>query len=146
MLLTDEKLLVYDDAQQLAKMIVESEPVEHYVHCYHKLKNNKQAQQKIAEFVEMKEAYEEVHRFGKYHPDYGRIMKQMHCVKREMDLMEDVANFKKAEKDLQDILDEISVLIGRAVSVHIKVPTGNPFFEQLSCTGGCSTDSGCGSA
>lgn len=36
-----------------------------------------------------------------------------------------MADFKRAENELQSILDEVSVEIGTAVSEHVKVPTGN---------------------
>ncbi len=40
-------------------------------------------------------------------------------------------NFEVVENELQSILDEVSVLIGRSVSENIKVPTGNPFFDTV---------------
>lgn len=144
MLATTERIELLDQAEELAKMIIKSEIVKHYVDCYHKLKNNKHAQEKIQAFISVKQNYEEVQRFGIYHPDYRSVMNQVRAIKRQMDLDEDVANFKRAENDLQMLLDEISGIIGHAVSEHIKVPTGNPFFEQLSaCSGGCSSKNGC---
>ena len=52
----------------------------------------------------MKEQYEDVQRFGKYHPDYKTIMKEIRRLKREMDLDENVSEFRKAENDLQSLL------------------------------------------
>ena len=66
-------------------------------------------------------------RFGKYHPEYKRVNLEIREVKRDMDLYPTIADFKRAEMDLQTILDEISLKIGRAVSPQIKVPAGNPF-------------------
>ena len=58
--------------------------------------------------------------------------------------MKNVAAFRKAENALQDILDQISVIVGKSVSPHIKVPTGNPFFDAgSSCSGGCGSGGGC---
>ena len=54
-----------------------------------------------------------------------------------MDLDENVAEFRKAENDLQGLLDEVSIIIGHSVSEQIKVPTGNPFFGSHSSGGGC---------
>ena len=62
----------------------------------------------------------------------NEVMKKVREVKREMDLDENVAQFRRAENDLQSLLDEISVIIGHSVSEHIKVPTGSPFFDSLS--------------
>jgi cell fate (sporulation/competence/biofilm development) regulator YlbF (YheA/YmcA/DUF963 family) len=144
MLATLERLELLENTERLAAMIVESEIVEQYRICLYRLNKSKESQRKIKRFVSIKELYEEVQRFGKYHPDYKRVMTQVREFKREMDLDPLVADFKLAENDLQNLLDEISVLVGSAVSEHIKVPTGNPFFDSgHSCSGGCGSGS-CG--
>ena len=56
-------------------------------------------------------------------------MGQIREYKREMDLDPLVAEFRLAENDLQYLLDAVSMIVGGAVSPHIKVPTGNPFFD-----------------
>ncbi|WP_077211410.1 YlbF family regulator [Bacillus dakarensis] len=145
MLATIERMEILDRAEFLSKMILQSDVVEYYYFCLNKLKSNKETQNKIKAFVKMKELYEEVQRFGRYHPDYKKVMKEIRELKRNMDLDENVAEFKKAENDLQALLDEVSVIIGGAVSPQIKVPTGNPFFDS-SCGGGCGSGGSCGCA
>src|SRR3954462_14610682 len=127
MLATIESVLILEKAEEIAQMIIQSEITDIYMSCLYKVKNNYDTQQKIREFVKMKEQYEDVQRFGKYHPDYKTITMRVRHLKREMDLDEHVAEFRKAENDLQGLLDEISMMIGHSVSEHIKVPTGNPF-------------------
>ncbi|WP_328284576.1 YlbF family regulator [Anoxybacillus sp. J5B_2022] len=142
---TLERLEILNKAELLGKMIGESEVAEHYRHCWKKLKRDDTAQKLIAQFTKAKERYEEVQRFGKYHPDYHTIMKETREIKRQLDFHETIAAFKKAEKEMQRLLDEISVLIGKAVSEQVKVPTGNPYFASLSgCSGGCGTGGSCG--
>ena len=144
MLATLERIELLESADHLAKMVLDSEIAEQYRKCLYKLKNDQESQRKIRRFASLKELYEEVQRFGKYHPDYKRIMSQIRESKREMDLDPFVADFKIAENDLQQLLDEISVLVAGAVSSHIKVPTGNPFFDQSSHGGGCGSGGSCG--
>ncbi|CEG26703.1 YlbF family regulator [Bacillus sp. B-jedd] len=145
MLATIERVELLENAEQLGKMVLESEVAEHYRACLYKLRTSKETQRKISRFVKLKDQYEDVQRFGKYHPDYKSIMMQIREAKRDMDLDGNVAEFKMAENDLQRLLDEISGLIGGSVSKHIKVPAGNPFFETgSSCGGGCGTGGGCG--
>lgn len=143
MFATLESTMIVDHAEQLANLVLQSDVVKEYRQSYHILKNDKDAQQLIREFTKIKGLYEDVQRFGKYHPDYRKITKELRDVKREVDLNEKIANFKKAENEVQSLLDELSVQIGQAVSVHIKVPTGNPFFES-SCGGGCGSGGSCG--
>lgn len=144
MLATSEKVELLEYAEGIGKLILQSDVVEQYRICLYKLKNNEAAQRKISRFVSLKEQYEEAQRFGEYYPNYKQVMKQVRQCKREMDLDPFVAEFRVAENDLQSLLDEISVLLGGAVSKQIKVPTGNPFFETgSSCGGGCGSGGGC---
>jgi cell fate (sporulation/competence/biofilm development) regulator YlbF (YheA/YmcA/DUF963 family) len=145
MFATIESMLLLDEAEKLASLVLQSEPAEEYRRSYYILKNDKHAQQLISQFTKTKDLYEDVQRFGKYHPDYRKISKDMRDIKRELDLNESVSIFKKAENELQALLDEISVQVGQAVSKHVKVPTGNPFFDSgSSCGGGCGSGGGCG--
>lgn len=145
MLATVERLQVLTESEQLSKMILQTEIADTYRRLYDKLKTDPRTQEKITSFVRMKILYDEVQRFGRYHPDYSRVMKETRKLKRDMDMDENVARFRQAENELQQLLDEISIIIGKSVSEHIKVPTGNPFFDTASsCSGGCSTGGGCG--
>jgi cell fate (sporulation/competence/biofilm development) regulator YlbF (YheA/YmcA/DUF963 family) len=145
MFATIESMLILDEAEKLASFVLQSELADEYRRSFHILKNDKEAQQLITQFSKTKDLYEDVQRFGKYHPDYRKISKDMRDIKRELDLNEYVSNFKRAENELQSLLDEISVHVGRAVSDYVKVPTGNPFFDSgSSCGGGCSSGGGCG--
>ncbi|MFE8703660.1 YlbF family regulator [Cytobacillus sp. FJAT-54145] len=144
MLATSERVQILDDAEYLADMILQSDIVEYYRVCLNNVKSDKDTQAKIRAFIKEKELYEEVQRFGRYHPDYKRVMNEIRQLKRAVDMDPNIAEFKKAENDLQSLLDEVSVLIGHSVSEHIKVPTGNPFFESSSCGGGCGSGGSCG--
>ncbi|WP_456271651.1 YlbF family regulator [Bacillus sp. AK031] len=145
MLATLERLEIQESAENLAAQILQSDVAEEYRRSLYKLQSDKDTQHKIREFNKMKELYEEVQRFGRYHPDYKRVMKEIRELKRDMDMDENVADFRRAEKDLQDLLDQVSVLIGRSVSENVKVPTGNPFFDSASaCGGGCGSGGSCG--
>lgn len=145
MLATIESVKILDVAEEVSNMILNSEIAEEYFRCIYLIKNNQETQTKIRDFVKMKEQYEDVERFGKYHPDYKEVMKKVRVLKREMDLDENIAQFRRVENDLQSLLDEISMIIGHSVSEHIKVPTGSPFFDSLSNSGGgCGSGGSCG--
>ncbi|KAB7669287.1 YlbF family regulator [Bacillus sp. B1-b2] len=143
MLATTEMLRMEEEAEIIAQMILESEVAEQYRICLSILHSDKETQRKIHSFNQMKELYEEVQRFGKYHPEYKRVMMDIRQLKREMDLDVNVAEFKIAENELQKLLDDVSVIIGHSVSTYVKVPTGNPFFESGCSTGGCGSGGSC---
>lgn len=145
MLTTMRTVELLDESDHVANMVLQSNVAENYRQCLYRLNKDSHAQALIAEFVKIKEQYEDVQRFGKYHPDYKTITRQVRDVKREVDLHATIAAFKKAESELQKLLDEISVILGQAVSEHVKVPTGNPFFDTgSSCGGGCGSGGSCG--
>ncbi|RDZ15195.1 regulator [Priestia megaterium] len=145
MLTTMRTVELLDESDHVANMVLQSDIAENYRQCLYRLNKDSHAQALIAEFVKIKEQYEDVQRFGKYHPDYKTITRQVRDVKRQVDLHATIAAFKKAESELQKLLDEISVILGQAVSEHVKVPTGNPFFDTgSSCGGGCGSGGSCG--
>ncbi|MBD7936845.1 MULTISPECIES: YlbF family regulator [Cytobacillus] len=142
MLATLERLEILDVADEIVTMIVKSEEAAQYKQCLKEMQSNSETQKKIRQFVEMKDLYEDVQRFGKYHPDYKRVTMSIRQLKREMDMDPYVAAFRQSETELQSLLDEISVIISHSVSQHIKVPTGNPFFDN-ACSGGCGSGGAC---
>ncbi|MFP3665254.1 YlbF family regulator [Priestia sp. SIMBA_032] len=145
MLTTMRTVELLDESDHVANMVLQSDVAENYRQCLYRLNKDSHAQALITEFVKIKEQYEDVQRFGKYHPDYKTITRQVRDVKRQVDLHATIAAFKKAENELQKLLDEISVILGQAVSEHVKVPTGNPFFDTgSSCGGGCGSGGSCG--
>lgn len=145
LLATFERMQLLDTTDQLAAMILHSDIADRYRECFFLLKKNKESQRKIQAFMSVKDQYEEVQRFGKYHPNYKLVMSSVREVKREMDLDPLVGTFKQVENELQTLLDEISKIIGHSVSENIKVPTGNPHFDSLSaCGGGCGSGGSCG--
>ncbi|HET7616109.1 MAG TPA: YlbF family regulator [Bacillales bacterium] len=143
MIATVEGAALLDEADGLAGMIAESETAGHYLACKNKLLQDEEAQALIRRFSKMKEKYEEVQRFGKYHPDFDSITSRVREVKRELDMNDTIAAFKKAEEDLEALLNELSQVIAYAVSPKIKVPTGNPFFDNMRCGGGCGAGGKC---
>lgn len=135
---------ILQEAFDFSEVITSSEIFHKYIEAKHALEQDEKAQAKIKEFQVLKEKYDEVQRFGKYHPDFRTVTKDVREWKREMDTYPSIADFKKAENELNDLLVEVSSIIANAVSPHIKVPTGNPFFDQSSCGGGCGSGGSCG--
>lgn len=146
MIMTSDWVLVLDEVEQLNKMILSSEPLKALQQAHEAVYRDEELVAKIQAFTKTKELYEDVQRFGKYHPDYHHVMKTIRAQKRELDLDERVANLKLAENEYQDLLDEISVIIAHTISPAVKVPVSNPFFSSGSggcSTGGCGTGGGC---
>lgn len=139
MIMTIEWANILDEADQLSSMILSSDLAKNLREAHRDVYSDELLVKQIAAFNKLKEQYEEVQRFGKYHPDYYTVMKKIREEKRKLDENEKVARLKLAENDFQQLLDEVSLIIGKSVSEAVKVPVNN----MLSHACGCSTGGGC---
>ncbi|WP_404452485.1 YlbF family regulator [Virgibacillus necropolis] len=140
---TMEIVDILDGSEALGKMILQSEVMESYNSSQKALEEDKESQKLIKAFADIKDQYEDVQRFGRYHPDYSVIMKKVRSIKREMDMDDKVAAFKIAERNLQKLLDEISQNVAMSVGDMIKAPKDGAALSDGGC--GCgSGSSGCG--
>lgn len=143
MIATLEHVEILDQSQFLGQMILQSDVMEDYQKARQDLQKDSEAQKLIQAFKHIKKHYEDVQRFGRYHPDYREVMKKVRMTKRKMDMNEKVAHFKVAERNVQKLLDEISEYIARSVSDSIIVPKDGATLSDSGC--GCgSGNSGCG--
>lgn len=145
MIITEQTISLLDQTDALTDLIERSESFQTYIATKRARAASTEAKEIEREFLKMKENYEYVQRFGKHHPDHDRIKKEMHLIKRRLDVQPEIAAFKKAERELDKLLGEVSGLLAHSVSPQIKVPTGNPFFDQGGCSGGGSCGGGGGS-
>ncbi|WP_047984577.1 YlbF family regulator [Ornithinibacillus californiensis] len=142
MIATLEYVDILDRSEILGKMVMDSDVYEAYEVARNALYNDIEAQQLIKDFNAVKDQYEDVQRFGRYHPDYSEIMKLVRTRKRAMDLNDKVAAYKIAERQFQSLLDEISQYIAFSVSDQIKVPKDGAALSDSGC--GCGSGGSCG--
>lgn len=142
MIATMEQFSILDEADTLASMLIHSDVFIKYLDSRERVAQDEEAQDLVRRFVKVKDKYDEVQRFGRYHPDYKSVITQMMEAKRDADMNDLISAYKEAENELQQLLNEISLVFARSVSESIKVPTGDPFFDR-SCGGGCGTGGAC---
>ncbi|SUM57158.1 ComK regulator [Staphylococcus microti] len=132
---------VLDETDVLAAMIQQSDVYQNYLTAKKRLDNDEVAQRYYDVFMKSKEKYEEVMRFGRYHPDYQTVMLETRRLKRAYETYETVVTFKQCEHELQLMLDEVVTILASSVSEHVKVDAGTPLFNQTGC--GCGSGNGC---
>ncbi|MBN6186069.1 YlbF family regulator [Aneurinibacillus sp. BA2021] len=138
---------VMERAHRIGEQLTSSEEMKRYLELRERMNQDQEATASIASFNQMKEAYEEVQRFGKYHPDYNKVTREIRQKKREMEKIPTISAFKQAENALDELLYRVSRTIADAVSESIKVPSNNPLYEMMGggCgSGGCGTGGSCG--
>ncbi|MCG7338761.1 YlbF family regulator [Staphylococcus sp. ACRSN] len=140
-MITEETLTILDDVEALGDKIVTSRIYKAYEMAQQALAENDEAHLLYQAFLKSKDNYDEIMRFGKYHPDYQKVMLETRKRKRAYEMLPVVMDYKQKEVALQDLIDEVIVKIAYAVSENVKIETGNPFFQKDA--GGCSTGGSC---
>lgn len=141
--MTDVNIL--QESHDFSELILTSDVFNNYISIKKQVQHNSDTQEMLQHFQGLKEKYEEVQRFGKYHPDFRKITSEVREYKRKLDTYPLIAEYKESEKELESLLNEVCQIIAHSVSSEIKVPSGNPFFDQSSsCAGGCGSGGSCG--
>src|SRR5690625_3396298 len=143
MIATLEYVEILDHSEELGKMILQSEVMKAYNQSRQALNNDQESQRLIKAFIDIKAHYDDVQRFGRYHPDYNEIMKNVRATKRKMDMHDKVAAFKVAERNLQKLLDDVSEMFASNVSEQIKAPKDGAALTDSGCSGGCGSGGAC---
>ncbi|MGK9045176.1 YlbF family regulator [Mammaliicoccus vitulinus] len=141
---TVETVHILDQSDELSACIKESDIYQEYQEAKYKLETDLEVKILKQKFDQIKSHYDDCLRFGRYHPDYNRVMKETRQQKRAYEMHPVVSNFKTKETALQNLLDEVISIVSYSVSNNVKVDTGNPFFSSDSHGDSCSTGGSCG--
>ncbi|MEJ7546450.1 YlbF family regulator, partial [Staphylococcus hominis] len=87
---TEETLSILDEIEDLSDMIVQSKVYFNYREAQKKLKQDDEAHLLYQAFLKSKERYDEVMRFGRYHPDYQNVMLDTRRRKRAYEMLPNV--------------------------------------------------------
>jgi len=133
---TDIILQTYD----LADMINQSEEVMEYQKYKIAMDNDPEVIQLKKRLAKEKDQFEEVQRFGHFHPSYHEVKDRVDLTLAAVANNETVKKYKQAEENLEELLYMVSETIAHSVSKSIKVPGKLDLGGSSSCsTGGCSS-------
>ena len=132
---------VLDQVDKVSDMILNSDIYQSYTKARSVMNDDPEAAARYNEFMKNKVKYDEVMRFGKYHPDYQQVTRATRKSKRDYEMVPTVMAYKQMEVELQNLVDEVLTIIATSISDHVKVEVGNPFFR--TDMHGCSTGGTC---
>ncbi|GIO65454.1 YlbF family regulator [Paenibacillus sp. FSL M7-1455] len=138
---TMDMAAVLMNAYELGDMINQSVEVSDYLYWKQRVDSNPEIQELVRLLAKKKELFEETQRFGHFHPNYHSAKDEVKAVEEQLDQFEEVVRFKQAEKELDDLLHQMSEMIAFSVSDTIKVPSNDPL-PKRGCGGGGKC--GCG--
>lgn len=136
MIYDEQYFKIMDLSESLNEMILNSYAYRAYYEQT-MLLNDKEVQQLKKSFLQYKDKYDEVMRFGRYHPDYQEVMLETRKRKKAYDMHPIVMKHKQLETTLQSLLDEVIMIVAKSISKEVKVESGNPFFIDHTCSSNC---------
>ncbi|MCD2255265.1 YlbF family regulator [Agrilactobacillus fermenti] len=129
-LIYDEHMAAVEDSiDHLVEKLAQSKYVTHYQQKLAALQHDLQAQVLIDKFHSLQQRLSQVEPYGAYRPEVMTLKQTTLAAKRAMDLNQQVAAYKLAQRELETVIDTIAVVMANSVSKDIKVATQNPFFE-----------------
>ncbi|KAF1296888.1 transcriptional regulator [Enterococcus sp. JM4C] len=137
MIINEQLFALEDQCEEIVAQLLQSQTCKNFFEAKQALATSQEAMRLQKDFLKNKEAFERIADYGLHAPGYRETQRALRKSKRELDINEQVAAYRVAETQLQDILDSIGLTVANTVSEEIKVDAGNPFF----LTGG---HSGCG--
>ena len=127
MLIINEELLAIDQAIDcLVSYFLKLPEVENYRLKRQKFENDRELQEQLFAFQELKDSYDTAKEYEAFRPDVRELKRQVLRMKRQIDLNEVVIGYRQAEFDLQTILANLGEEIAQAVSDQIFIDTGLP--------------------
>ena len=140
-MITQQTIDVLDEIDVLGDMILQSDLYQSFKAAKARLNQDEEAHLMYEAFLKSKAQYEDIMRFGKYHPDYRQIMLETRKRKRADERLPVGIDYKQKEVALQELVDEVISKIAYSVSDHVKIEAGNPFFQQDK--EGCASGGSC---
>lgn len=139
MIINDQLFELEDQCDRLTAAIAESVSFQEYVEKKATVYQENHVSELIQDFINKKSSFEKIEAYGIHAPDYREKNRELRQAKRKLDLNPEVAEFRIAETNLQELLDSICLSIAETISESIKVDAGNPFFEKgnAGCRGNC---------
>lgn len=136
---------IMDLLDSLNDMVMNTEEYKNYFKYKGLLDTDDEVRNMIKHFARLKEDFIDVERFGKYHPDFSSKRREINQYKKMLDMHPIIMEYRRAEFQLQSLLDEILFIVGQSVSPHANIVSSNPFFSNSS-NSGCATGGSCSCA
>lgn len=131
-------------ANDLGDLINNSVQMADYLYWKEAVAQDPEVPALVARLERRKEQFAECERFGHYHPEYHKALEAVRESESELERIHAVSMYKQAEKQLDELLYDVSKQIAHAVSESIKVPSNDPLPHGGGCGSGGSCSGGCG--
>ncbi len=111
-----------DLTYQVIDEIKTSKDYQRLLVLHQMIKTDPTISQLVGQFNNYKEKYQEVQKYGKYHPNLKEVQLAFSKAKTSLYSHKVIQEYKQLEKQIQSLLDRISTEIAEAISPKIKHP------------------------
>lgn len=115
-----DKLIIYEKAYELAKVIKESEVFNSYKEYEKLVIENIEIQKLLSAFLKSKNKFEEASKYDKYYPGLEKIKKEYQEAKISLMNNEIFKTYKQKEKELDIILYKIENSLKETINIRDK--------------------------
>lgn len=130
-------------AYELGDLINSSAEMADYLYWKGRMSGDSAADAAIRGFLRKKEQFEECMRFGHFHPSYHKALEEAEQARKELDAVDSIRSFKRAEAELDDLLHTVAEVIAHSVSDTVKVPRDGEGEGGSCASGGCASGGSC---
>lgn len=113
---------ILDNTYKVIDEIKEKKSYKRLIELKSIINNDKDLNSLIQDFNKVKVKYEDVIKYGKYHPDLKKVQLELSKIKESLYSNVIIKEYKQLEKELQKTLDYVSSEIAKSVSTKIKHP------------------------
>ena len=113
---------IIENTYELIDEIKDTKVYKRLVELKQQIEKDKDLKALIEEFNKVKIKYDDVSKYGKYHPDLKKVQLELLKIKETLYSNVIIEEYKKLEKELQKTLDHVSSEIAKSVSKKIKHP------------------------
>ena len=113
---------IIEKTYELIDEIKSSSDYRELVKLKQDMKENSEILQLIENFGQLNDKFNEVSKYGQYHPDLKKVQVELSAAKETLYNHKTVKEYKILEKKLQKIMDHISMSLAKTVSHKIKHP------------------------
>ncbi|MGC6767616.1 YlbF/YmcA family competence regulator [Enterococcus sp. LJL128] len=140
MIVNESLFDIEDQTAVLVQSVLNSDMMVSYRKNRNDMTGSDEVQEKLTGFLAARADFERIENYGAHAPDFRSKQRALRQAKRQLDMCEEVAEFRFSETEVQTVLDSLSSAIAKTISDDIKVDAGNPFFTKGSnhgCGGSC---------
>lgn len=116
------KQKIIEKTYDVVEEIKSTNEYQRLLELHREIAGDKEVQELISIFQKYNKKYEEVSKYGKYHPDIKKVQQEFSVAKENLYSNEVIKEYKKLENQIQKTLNHISKELATNISSKIKHP------------------------